>query len=146
MPCAEYEMLLLEYAGLAGEARARVDLHVTHCAGCREFLDALGAVDDALTAQFSTRGVAAAFAPAVGRRVSSEASLKRPSWVPELLDAVGWMAIVALVGLLAWWAGPLLPPVNTSALFTFPAALAAGAAFLAAAFLIGLRSFADLKQ
>jgi anti-sigma factor RsiW len=146
MACAEFEPLLMEYAGLAGEERARVARHVAQCAGCREFLDALEAVDAALATQFARSEVYPAFAPEVRRRVRREASLRRPSWVPELLDGVGWIAIVTLIGLLSWWASPLLPAFSAEMLFTFNAALAAGAAFVIAAFLIGLHSFAELKH
>ena len=146
MACAEFEHHLIEYAELAGEARARVDQHVAQCAGCRELLAALEAVDAALDAQFAGRKVSAAFAPEVRRRAGHEASVRRPSWVPELLDAAGWVAIASLTGLLAWRASQLLPVSSIQALFTFDAVWAAGAAFLITAFFIGLRSLFDLKN
>jgi hypothetical protein len=143
MACGEFQDLLVEYGELSGDRRARVDAHVTHCAGCREFLEALHTVDVALAARFGRREVSTALAPAVRRRVSREAALQRPSFIPELLDFVGWTAIVTLIALLAWWVSPLIPVSNV---VTLNAGLAAGGAFLVAAVVIGLRSLADLKH
>src|SRR5690349_17672202 len=110
MPCAEFEDRLLDYAELAGDARSRVDAHVSACADCREFLEALCTVDAGLTAQFrGSPSVSAAFASAVRQRVRQKTPLARPSLVPELLDLVGWGAAVGLLGLMAWWFSPVLP-------------------------------------
>ena len=93
MACPEFEDRLIEYADIEGEARACVDTHLAECAGCREFLEALRVVDTQLAARFVGREVSAAFAPAVRRRVEREASAHRLSFVPEVLDFVGWGAI-----------------------------------------------------
>jgi anti-sigma factor RsiW len=146
MGCGEFQEQLVEFAELVGEARARVDAHVAHCVACRAFLETLHAVDAQLTAQFAGRKTSAAFATAVRRRVRREAVVRRPSLIPELLDFVGWGAIVALVALLAWWVGPLIPLSKAKEAFTFNAALGAGGAFVLIAFVIGLRSLADLKH
>jgi hypothetical protein len=91
MPCPEFEDRLMDYAELAGDARSRVDAHVSACADCREFLEALSTVDAGLTAQLrGSPPVSAAFASAVRQRVRLETRLARPSLVPELLDLVGW--------------------------------------------------------
>jgi len=144
MACAEFEERLLEYAELANGERARVDAHAALCASCREFLEALRTVDSQLTAQLASLEVTPAFAPAVRRRVRRESAVARPSLVPELLDFVGWGAIVALLVLLAWWLAPLSPVSNIK--ISFNAMYAAAGAFLLAAFLFGIRSFADLKH
>jgi|SRR5579864_1048674 anti-sigma factor RsiW len=144
MACAEFEERLLEYAELANGERARVDAHAAQCASCREFLEALRTVDSQLTAQLASLEVTPAFAPAVRRRVRRESAVARPSLVPELLDFVGWGAIVALLVLLAWWLAPLSPVSNIK--ISFNAMYAAAGAFLLAAFLFGIRSFADLKH
>ena len=146
MACPEFEDRLIEYADIEGEAQACVDSHLAECPGCREFLEALRVVDTELTARFSGREVSAAFAPAVRRRVEREAAARRLSFVPELLDFVGWGAIVALLGLMAWWILPFLPPVNPNQAALGLTALAAGGAFLLVAVFIGLRSLADLKR
>jgi anti-sigma factor RsiW len=144
MACAEFEERLLEYAELANGERARVDAHAAQCASCREFLEALRTVDFQLTAQLAGLEVTPAFAPAVRSRVRRESAAARPSLVPELLDFVGWGAIVALVVLLAWWLAPLSPISYIEV--SFNATYAAAGAFLLAAFLFGIRSFADLKH
>jgi len=147
MACPEFEDRLIEYADIEGEARTCVDTHLAECASCREFLEALRVVDTELTARFGGREVSAAFAPAVRRRVEREASARRLSFVPEVLDFVGWGAIVALLGLMAWWVLPLIPAFNANqAALSLNAALAAGGAFLLVALVIGLRSLADLKR
>lgn len=147
MACPEFEYRLIEYADLEGEARTCVDTHLAGCTGCREFLEALCLVDTELTARFGGREVSAAFAPAVRRRVEREASARRLSFVPEVLDFVGWGAIVALLGLMAWWVLPLIPAFKSNqAALSLNAALAAGGAFVLVALLIGLRSLADLKR
>ena len=147
MPCVEFEDRLLDYAELGSDARSRVDAHVSGCAECREFLEALRTVDMGLTAElWSTPTVSAAFAPGVRRRIRQEAAVMRPSFVPELLDLVGWGATVALMGLMAWWFSPLFPMVNAPAVLTMKAAWAGGGAFVLLAFFVGFRSFADLKR
>ena len=147
MGCPEFEDRLIEYAHIEGEARACVDTHLAECADCREFLEALRVVDTQLTARFAGREVSAAFAPAVRRRVEREASARRLSFLPEILDFVGWGAIVALLGLMAWWVVPFIPAFNTNqTALSLNAAVAAGGAFLLVALFIGLRSLADLKR
>jgi anti-sigma factor RsiW len=146
MVCAEFEERLLEYAELANGERARVDAHTAQCSNCREFLEALRTVDFQLTSQLASLEVTPAFAPAVRKRVRREGSAARPSLVPELLDFVGWGAIVALLGLLAWWLVPLLPVSNIRPTVSVSAMYAVTGAFLLAAFVFGIRSFADLKH
>jgi anti-sigma factor RsiW len=146
MACAEFEERLLEYAELANGERARVDAHTAQCSSCREFLESLGTVDSQLTAQLAGLELTPAFAPAVLRRVRHEGAATRPSLVPELLDFVGWGAIVALLGLLAWWLVPLAPVSNIKPTVSVSAMYAVTGAFLLAAFLFGIRSFADLKH
>jgi anti-sigma factor RsiW len=146
MACADYEDRLLDYAGLTAEARARVDAHVAQCTACREFRDALGVVDAGLTAAFAGRDVSARFAPALGQRLRQESSLKRPSWVPELLDSLGWSSIVALVALLAWWLSPLASLSAIHPAISLNVRFAAASLFLLAAFVVGIRSFAQLKH
>ena len=144
MACAEFEERLLEYAELANGERARVDAHAAQCSSCREFLEALRTVDAQLTARLASVEVTPAFAPAVRRRMLRENAIARPSLVPELLDFVGWGAIVTLLGLIAWWLAPLVPVANIKV--SFAAMYASAGAFLLAALLFGIHSFADLKH
>ena len=147
MACPEFEDRLIEYAGIEGEARACVDAHLSECAGCRQFLEALRVVDTELTARFARREVSTAFAATVRRRVEVETSARRLSVVPEILDFVGWGAIVALLGLMAWWVVPFIPAFNSNpTALSLNTAVAASGAFLLVALFIGLRSLADLKH
>ena len=147
MACPEFEDRLIEYAAIEGEARACVDTHLAKCAKCRQFLEALRVVDMELTARFSGREASAALAATVQRRIEREASARRLSFVPEILDFVGWGAIVALLGMMAWWVVPFIPAFNANqTALSLNTALAAGGAFLLVALFIGLRSLADLKH
>jgi anti-sigma factor RsiW len=146
MPCAEFADLLLEYAGLSPDKRARIDSHVAGCGACRELLQALDAVDAELTAEFAGHAVSADFETAVRRRVRSQAALPGPSRVPELLDSLGWAAIVTLIGLIVWWAAPLLSVPQKNLAVTFNMVWIAASAFLFISVLVGLRSFAQLKH
>jgi len=147
MACPEFEDRLIEYAGLEGEARVCVDTHLDECAGCRQFLEALQIVDAQLTARFAGREVSAAFGPAVRRQVEREASARRLSFVPEILDFVGWGAIVAVLGVMAWWVMPFIPEFTSNqAALSLKTAVGAGGSFLLIALFIGLRSLADLKH
>src|SRR5579872_3444446 len=109
MACEAFERQLTEYAELSGEERTLADAHLAQCAACRDFWEALKAVDAHLSAQFTRSGVSADFASQVRRRVTRQSSVERLSYIPEILDFVGWGAIVALLGLAAWWFSPLIP-------------------------------------
>ena len=146
MACAEFEDRLLEYAELTNGERAHIEAHAAQCSRCREFLEALRTVDSQLTARLSVFELTPAFAPMVRRRLQNENSTARPSVVPELLDFVGWGAIIALLGLLTWWLAPLTPVSNIKLAVSFNAVYVAAGAFLLAALLFGIRSFADLKH
>ena len=146
MACAEFEERLLEYAGLAGNARAGVDAHAAHCSACRELLDALHTLDSQLIVEFGGLEVSPSFGPAVRRRIQSAAPMAKPSLVPELLDFVGWGTIAALAGLLAWWLIPLVPVSERDLAFSPNVSLAAAGVFLGASFLVGIRCLADLKH
>ena len=101
MPCAQFEDLLLDYGHLDPEQRGSIDAHVAACADCRAFLDSLAEMDAACSARFAQLGAPTAFREAVLRRIDREVPLRRPSYVPEVLDFVGWAAVVAIaVGLL----------------------------------------------
>jgi len=150
MACAEFEDLLLDYAGLSDAERTRADGHIADCAACKEFLEALHAVDTNLTAQYSHRVLDANFDHALKQRIRREIPAPRPSMVPELLDFIGWAGILALVALIAMWVGPLihLPAANATQTAARWSAgiLMACAAFVMTGFWVALRSFADLKH
>lgn len=145
MACPEFEDVLAAYAGLTREERCRVDAHLVACPRCREFLEALRSVDSRLTAQFASQEVPPGFTEAVRRRIQREASAVRPSFVPELLDFIGWSAIVALIGLVLYWLVPVSSE-SAQAVFSADARWAAGGIFVLVSFAVGLRSLAELKR
>ncbi len=103
MTCAAAEHRLMDYDRLTAQERESVDMHLAGCAACRAFL----AVDALLAQQYSGVRAPADFRAAVLRRARVEKPLRKPSFVPEILDFVGWAAVLAFAGVL------LLPLVNT---------------------------------
>src|SRR5215471_7799441 len=87
-PCEEFEDLLNGYSELSAEERRSVDVHLSACAHCREFLETLAVLDRSLTALYSG---------AEPRRVFDPSTVHQPSPLPEVLDFVGWAAVAAVV-------------------------------------------------
>lgn len=133
MPCASFEDRLIDYAELSAAERETVDAHLAGCADCREYLDAAEQLDIRLADLYGGARVSPAFQEALASRVKSEVPLAKPSWLPEVLDFIGWAGILAAVVCLA----SLLPGLTALAALT--AAIAIGAAVWA-----GVRSYADL--
>jgi len=104
MPCAEFEDRLVDYGELSAVERACVDRHLAFCGACREFFDALEEADAALAGAFSGVRTRAGFRARVAARIEP-----RPTWIPEILDFVGWAAMLAAaVGLARTFLPPLL--------------------------------------
>ena len=84
MSCAAIEELILN----ASEP-ARVDAHMRQCDGCRAFWEASQELDAMLmrtrkAPESLSRAVMAAIGP-------------KPNYLPELLDFVGWAAMIAVM-------------------------------------------------
>ena len=88
MACPEFEDLVREGAGG----------HSAHCERCRALLDALADVDGAFEAAFAGVTAPPGMAAAVRARVARE--LRKPSPLPEILDCIGWAAVLALAAVL----------------------------------------------
>ncbi|MBI3695446.1 MAG: hypothetical protein HY238_11495 [Acidobacteria bacterium] len=97
MPCDRFESLLVDYGELRPEERREADAHLAVCAECRAFLNSLADLDGSLSAAYTGARVSPEFRDSVMRRTSREAVIARPSFVPEILDFLGWMAVVAIV-------------------------------------------------
>jgi anti-sigma factor RsiW len=97
MPCPAFEDLILDYCedGLAAAERGRVEAHVADCPACRAFLEVQRELDSALREAIGKPQPSAAFHQRILRRVASEAEEPR-SWIPLILDTVGYSAIAAL--------------------------------------------------
>lgn len=97
MPCPAFEDLILEYCedGLAAEDRGRVEAHVAGCSACRAFLELQRELDASLREAIGRPEPSAAFRQRILRRVASEAGERR-SWVPLILDVVGYSAMAVL--------------------------------------------------
>ena len=86
MACPEFEDLVRDGSGG----------HAARCEDCRALLDALADVDAALESAFAGVSAPPGMAAAVRARVAQEIRLRRPSPLPEILDFIGWAAVLAL--------------------------------------------------
>jgi hypothetical protein len=90
MACPEFEDLVREGAGG----------HAAHCEECRALLDALTDVDAAFEAAFAGVSAPPGMAAVVRARMARELPLRKPSPLPEILDLIGWAAVLALAAVL----------------------------------------------
>ena len=139
MPCARFEDLLLDYAELSGELLQSTNAHLAECAEGQAFLQKLDQFDVSLTTAFSASRVSPGFEAAVLRRVSREAPIPKPSFLPEVLDFVGWAAVSVIV------AGLIYQLVLLQAVASY-ALGALAIASVATAIWASLRSYAELKH
>lgn len=84
MTCAEMEDLILE-----GGSAALVDAHVRQCADCRAFQESAWELNEAM---MRTRQAPARLGKAVMIAIAP-----RPTYLPEVLDFVGWAAMLAVM-------------------------------------------------
>ena len=89
MACPQLEELLSEGGGG----------HAAHCEECQALLDALAQVDATFTAAFACISAPPGLAAAVNARVAKEFPERSPSLVPEVLDLIGWAAVLAMAAI-----------------------------------------------
>jgi hypothetical protein len=90
MACPDFEDL----------AQGRAGDHAAHCEDCRALLDALADVDATFDAAFAGVAAPPSLAAAVRMRVEREFQVRRPTVLPEVLDFIGWAAVLALAAVL----------------------------------------------
>lgn len=90
MACPDFEDLVRDGAGD----------HAEHCEDCRALLDALADVDATFDAAFAGISAPPSLAAVVRARVAREFPVRRPSLLPEVLDFIGWAAVLALAAVL----------------------------------------------
>lgn len=132
MPCGEFEDRLLDYASLPDREREAIDAHLAGCSACRMYFETLERVDSDLNRAFASIEAPAEWAETVLRRTRTP----EPSVVPELLDGIGWLGVLALLGCLAFF----VPGVN------IVWAASAISVFLGAVIWISIRSHAELSS
>jgi hypothetical protein len=98
MACPDFETLVRE--GPAG--------HAAQCPDCATLLDALADVDAGLQGAFAGTAAPPSLAASVRLRIAREEAGRHPSLVPEILDFVGWAAVLGLVVVLAHRLLPLV--------------------------------------
>ncbi|HKE29822.1 MAG TPA: hypothetical protein VKB88_46050 [Bryobacteraceae bacterium] len=90
MACPDFETLVSEGS----------DGHAAHCEHCAALLESLADVDAGLEASFSRTLAPPSLAAAVRLRIAHDGLRRRPSLLPEILDFVGWAAVLALAAVL----------------------------------------------
>ena len=91
MACPDLEELLRQGSGG----------HAAQCEACRALLDSLAEVDATFETAFSGMEAPPGLAAAVRARVARELPVRAPSLLPEVLDFVGWAAVLAMAALVA---------------------------------------------
>lgn len=89
MACPELEELLNE--GSEG--------HAAHCEECHALLAAWAEVDERFDAAFAGICAPKDLAYAVHDRIARELPVRVPSLLPEILDLIGWAAVLALTAI-----------------------------------------------
>ena len=89
MACPELEELLNE--GSEG--------HAAHCEQCHALLAAWAEVDERFDAAFAGICAPKDLASAVHDRIARELPVRVPSLLPEILDLIGWAAVLALTAI-----------------------------------------------
>ena len=102
MGCPEFEDLIREGSGG----------HAARCEKCRELLDAFTHVDATFDAAFAGISAPPGLEAAVRARVAWELPVRKPPVVPEILDFIGWAAVLAVAAILV----PRFMPLFTSIL------------------------------
>ena len=139
MACREFEERLLVYDELGSDERQGVSGHLVQCEDCRSFLSALFEVDTALQAAFAQSTVPADFSESVAKKLLGQPERRGPSLIPEVLDAIGWAAVIAM---LLWLTAFFVPGAE----FTTPLAAVIGMALLTGGFYVAYRCYSDLRR
>jgi len=134
MACPEFADLLVDYQDLDDSRREALDSHLAVCTSCKAFVNALNEVDATLTSALT--GLEAQVSI---RQVMYQPPLRRPSFIPVVLDLTASIAVLAvvLIVLNAFFADS---PLNVSVY------LVAAILFVGSALVVGYRSLADLKN
>jgi len=102
MACPDFEELVRQ--GPGG--------HAARCEECAALLEALADVDRSLETAYAGISAPPGLAAAARLRIARESAGRGPSLLPEILDLIGWAAVLALVAVLA----PRLLPLIDAAL------------------------------
>lgn len=102
MECPDFEELVRQ--GPGG--------HAAECEACGALLEALAVVDRSLEAAYAGISAPPGLEAAVRMRIARERARRWLSPLPEVLDFIGWAAILALLAVLA----PRFLPVIYAAL------------------------------
>lgn len=98
MACPDFEELLRE--GPGG--------HASHCEKCAALLEAWTDVDASMQAAFGDVSAPPNLAAAVRIRIAREEDQRKPSPLPEVLDFIGWAAVLTLCTVLIPFLLPLI--------------------------------------
>ena len=82
--------------------RNTADSHVAMCSECDAYLRLLRQLDSELTRRYAGMKTPPEFADRVLTQVRTEVPLMTPSFLPELLDLIGWSAVTTVACTLVW--------------------------------------------
>jgi hypothetical protein len=99
MACPDFETLLGE--GPNG--------HAASCEHCAALLESLAEVDATLEAAYGAISAPPSVAAAVRSRIAAQQAVRRLPILPDVLDFIGWAALLALVAVMAQ---RFLPPLG----------------------------------
>ena len=145
MACASFEELLLDYADLPAQERVAVDLHLTQCASCRQYSDTLSQLDVALTEQFSGVQPSELFHSRLHAVTTSRSPLSAPSFLPELLDLIGFAGIGLVLSLILWKVVPIPAITDFVPIVGLVLPVCAGVVLFGIV-LLGARAYSEFKS
>ena len=145
MSCASFEELLLDYADLPVQEREAVDLHLSQCASCRQYSDTLSQLDVALTEQFSGVQPSELFHSRLQAVTTNRSPISAPSFVPELLDLIGFAGIGLVLSLVLWKVVPIPEITDFVPIVGIVLPVCAGLVLFGIAWL-GVRVYAGFKS
>jgi hypothetical protein len=145
MSCASIEELLLDYADLSEQERDAVDLHLTQCASCRLYSDALSQLDVALTEEFSGVQTSELFHSRLHAVTTSQSPMRAPSFLPELLDLIGVAGIVLVLSVILWKVVPIPEITDFVPIVGIVLPVCAGLVLIGIV-LLGARVYAEFKS
>jgi hypothetical protein len=83
--------------GLEDLLSGRSGNHALYCEKCRALVEAFAEVDSTFEAAFA--GISAPTGLTAAVRISLAGSARRPSPIPEVLDLIGWAAVLAMAAI-----------------------------------------------
>jgi len=146
MICTDFREQLLDYNARTAEERSIIDQHLATCESCHDHRTALTAVDMWLDHEFPSIQVSPGFAGRVRSRIRIlDSAVRRPIFLPAILDFVGFFSLVAALAVTMILLFPNLPSEMTKLAMRSDAALYAECLMFVVAVGYAINVFADIR-